>query len=95
METVLEATARLRSSGFVVDFAATEDGRLRCGECGEVLDPSTMVIDEVVRYEGASNPDDQAILFALHGRCERPGLYLSAFGSGASPADDAVLRRLP
>ena len=33
METVLEATARLRKSGFVVDFAATEDGQLRCGEC--------------------------------------------------------------
>src|SRR3954451_4294055 len=95
METVLEATARLRKSGFVVDFAATEDGLLRCGECDEVRDPSTMVIDEVVRYEGVSNPDDEAILFALHCRDDRPGLFLSAFGPGASPADDAVLRRLP
>jgi hypothetical protein len=54
-----------------------------------------MAIDEVVRYEGQSNPDDQAILSALRCSCEQKGLYVTAFGSGASTADVAVLQHLP
>ena len=95
MEMVLEATARLRDSGYVVDFTATKDGRLRCGACRTVHDPTSMVIDEIVRCEGASDPDDQTILFALQCSCERPGLNVTGFGTSASAADVAVLRRLP
>jgi hypothetical protein len=95
METVLEATARLNDVGYTADFTATEAGQLRCGACGTTHDPATMAIDEVVRYEGQSNPDDQAILLALRCSCEQKGLYVTAFGSGASTADVAVLQHLP
>ncbi|MEX2293415.1 MAG: hypothetical protein WD691_06465 [Acidimicrobiales bacterium] len=95
METILEATGRLRLAGYSVDFTATEDGRLCCGDCGSLHDPATVTIDEVVRYEGASNPDDETILFALRCSCSRRGLYSTGFGPSAGPADTAVLRRLP
>jgi len=95
METVLEATQRLRADGYDADFTPTADGRLRCGACGTEHDPETMAVDEVVRYEGASDPQDEAILLALRCTCGRRGLYSTAFGPAASPADDAVLRRLP
>lgn len=95
METVLEASARLRAKGYAADFHASEDGLLRCGGCLADHDPSAMVIDEVVRYEGASDPDDETILLALHCHCGRSGLYVAAFGPSASAADVAVLERLP
>lgn len=91
METVLEAAARLRRIGYTADFSPTEDGRLQCDTCGELHDPATMVIDEVVRYEGASDPDDEAILLAMRCVCDRAGLYVAAFGPNASAADAAVL----
>lgn len=94
METVLEAAARLRGAGYDVDFDATEDGHLRCSACGTLHDPATMAVDEVVRYEGASNPDDQAILLALRCECSRRGLYVAGFGPTATAADAAVLRHL-
>ena len=94
METVLDATARLRAAGYGGDFVATEDGRLRCAACGTEHDPAAMVIDEVVRYEGASDPDDEAILLALSCDCGQQGLYVTGFGPAAGAADAAVLRRL-
>lgn len=94
METILEATERLRAEGYVDDFSSTEEGCLRCQGCGAVHDPQELTIDEVVRYEGASDPDDQEILFALKCGCGQRGLYVSAFGPGVSSRDTAVLRRL-
>jgi hypothetical protein len=95
METLLEATTRLRHRGFDEDFAATAPGRLWCEGCGRDHDPAEMIIDEMVRYEGASDPDDQTILLALDSACGRRGLYSAAFGT-ATPAEDvAVLHRLP
>ncbi len=95
METILEAAARLREAGYVADFSATEDGRLRCGACGTEHDPETMVIDETVRYEGLSDPGDETILLALRCGCDRRGLYTTAYGANAGTGDTAVLRRLP
>lgn len=95
METLLEATQRLRAAGFDVDFSATPAGQLRCPACGEDHDPEKMTIHEIVRYEGASDPDDEAILLALECSCGRRGLYTAAFGPGMEPADVAVLHRLP
>jgi hypothetical protein len=94
METLLEATSRLRSAGYDVEFNATEDGQLRCVACGDDHDPTEIVIDQVVRYEGMSNPDDEAILLALRCTCGRRGLYVTGFGPTATTADVAILPRL-
>lgn len=48
-----------------------------------------------MRFEGASDPEDEAILFAL--RCEVHGIkgtYVVAYGAAVDPLDAAVVRRL-
>lgn len=94
METILEASERLRRRGYAGDFSATDEGLLRCQGCGTNHEPAELEIHEVVRYEGASNPDDEEILFALECGCGRRGLYVSAFGPGVGTGDVAVLRKL-
>jgi len=93
METMTDAIARLRTIGYEVDFAATTDGRLVCLECGVVYDPGVIGIDHTVRFEGDSNPDDEAILLALRGADGCMGLFSAAFGPSA-PAHDAEVLRL-
>ena len=95
MEPQFETRRRLRSSGFDLDFTAVDGGLLRCGGC--VLDhrPEEMTIVEIVRYEGISDPDDEAILFALACGDGHRGLYTAPFGPAATPADVEVLHRLP
>lgn len=94
METILEAAARLKDAGYTVDYSSTEDGNLRCGACGTEHAPAEMTVDEVVRYEGASNPDDETILLALRCACGARGLYVAAYGPNASATDARVLRDL-
>lgn len=95
METIPEVARRLRAAGYVVDFTATEQGNLRCGECGSEHAPAEMQIDETVRYEGVTNPADETILLALDCECGKKGLFYAGFGINASTADARVLRNLP
>ncbi len=95
MDTLLDATDRLRARGFDHDFSATSSGRLRCAASDVEHDPEVMRIEEIVRYEGASDPNDQSIMLALSCRCGRRGLYSAAFGPDTAEADVAVLHRIP
>jgi hypothetical protein len=94
METVLEAIERVRAAGYSREWSATDNGRLRCGECHEVLDAAQVSIDETVRFEGASDPDDEVILFAIAGPCGHRGYYLTAYGPDTPPSDVTVLQAL-
>lgn len=94
METLSEAIRRLTDAGYVHDFRA-EGGQLVCDRCGSRFDPSEMTIDEIVRFEGMSDPDDEAILYALGTGSGSLGLYSAAYGPAATTDDVAVSRALP
>ena len=94
METLHEAIARLRELGYTQDWYA-EDGSLRCGVCDVAYDPAIVTVDHIVRFEGTSDPGDEAILFALTAECSHRGLYSAAYGADMAPADIAVVRLLP
>lgn len=94
METMLEAMSRLRADGFTSNWLAVPSGRLRDADSGAVFEAGDLVIHEIVRFEGASDPDDEAILYALSCPVSK-GLFATAFGPN-TPVDDAdVLAQLP
>jgi hypothetical protein len=94
MESLSEAIRRLVARGFEHGLIAV-DGQLRDLATGELFDPKSLSIDEVVRFEGESEPGEQAILFALRSASGGPlGTYTAVYGP-AMPAEDAhVVRRL-
>ena len=94
METLVEAMARLRALGYDMDLSAAPGGQLRCGVCDELIDADQATIDEIVRFEGDSNPDDESILAAISMPSGHRGLYTSAYGSDVSPDDADVLQAL-
>lgn len=94
METLVEAMRRLRSSGYTYDFVASPTGGLICRTRGISQEPETVEIRETVRFEGESNPDDQAILLALSCPDGCRGQYSAAFGPGTAAADVKALVRL-
>lgn len=94
METLTEAMQRLRADGFVHDLQAAFGGQLRCGTCGSLSDPELLAIAETIRFEGDSNPDDEAILIAIICPSGCLGQFSSAFGPTASALDTEVLQRL-
>ncbi|MGZ4716620.1 MAG: hypothetical protein ACXWCB_07950 [Acidimicrobiales bacterium] len=95
METVLDASTRLRAAGFTTDLSAGPNSQLRCAACGARIDAARCTVVDIVRFEGESNPDDEAILVALISPCGHKGLFSCAHGqtTGADATD--VLRALP
>ena len=95
METLSEALRRLERRGFRSAFRATPEGSLAL-EGGKPIAPETLVIDETVRFEGESDPEDEAVVFALRSQDGRlRGTFVAAFGPQMEPACAAVLHRLP
>ena len=93
-ESLSEALGRLYSRGFTHNLRA-DAGRLRDLATGERHDPELLAIAEIVRFEGASDPDEQAILFALEAPPGRPlGTWATAYGPAMPPEDVEVVRRI-
>jgi hypothetical protein len=93
-ETVSEALNRLNAAGYTDSYRAEPDG-LRAVNARCIHAPENVVIDEVVRFEGASDPDDEAIVFALRCTPHRiKGTYATSYGPNIAAADAEMVRRL-
>jgi hypothetical protein len=97
LETMSAALARLEGDGFTDDFRAVADGLRHLHDDGEshVMAPEELTVREVVRFEGASDPDEEAAVFALECECGIKGTYVVTYGPGMSPEDNEVVLRLP
>ena len=91
--TMACAVDDLTRRGFIADLRAV-DGTLRAAT-GEILRPRDMVIREIYRFEGVSDPDDTEILYAIESAGGVRGTLADAFGVYADPATAAALRDVP
>ncbi len=95
MSTEREVIERMRAEGYTHEFFIAGDG-VRCPECDSpVLAPEAVTVDQVQRVEGDSNPEEQAIVFAVSdGPCGLKGVLVSTFGPEVTGGNADVLRRL-
>lgn len=93
--SLVDEIGALRARGFTADFGVGPDGRLRCNTCGHLHEPSDVVIESTARFEGASNPDDQAIVFGLRcTACDVRGVLVTAYGPTATAEEAAIVTAL-
>ncbi len=92
--TLAGALDELARRGFTEGFRVV-DGGLRALGQAETMKPKDLVIREVYRFEGISDPDDMAILYALESVNGVRGTLADAFGVYSDPATTAVLETVP
>jgi hypothetical protein len=88
------ALEQLARRGFIDGFRVVDDN-LQALMAGKVLQPNELVIREVYRFEGVSDPDDMAVVYALASTTGVQGTLVDAFGVYADPAKSAVLAKIP
>ena len=94
LESLAHAITRLEERGFRHSLRA-RGGELRTVGSGESIAPEDLEIDEIVRFEGETDPAEEMALFALRGPDGAPfGTYSSMYGPATLPEDVAVVRRL-
>src|SRR5437667_8398557 len=92
--TELTALDDLARRGFSDGFRVV-DGNLRVLTTGKLLRPEDLVIREVYRFEGISDPDDMAIVYAIESTTVVRGTLIDAFGVYADPGMARVLAAVP
>ena len=75
----VEKTAELKKEGFDAEFQMTESG-LRDLKSGKIYQPEELHIVDFFRFEGITNPDDMAILYAIKADDGLKGTILDAYG---------------
>ena len=94
METVSEALQRLTNAGYIDDYRAETRG-LRSRSNGTVHPPDLFRVDEVVRFEGDSDPSDESAVFALTSEADgTKGTYTVAYGPMMDAMDADIVRLL-
>src|SRR5262245_26244104 len=94
METLHSAVARLERAGYADALRARADGFLEV-RTGRIHAPETLIVDEVVRFEGESDPADEAVLYALRSQDESVhATFVATFGPSADPISGPLIRRL-
>ncbi len=92
--TLSETINGLKKDGYSLDFNVKQE-RIICHEANSVLLPEDFEIDKVYRFEGATNPDDQSILYAISSlKFGVKGVLVNGYGISADAATDAIIDRL-
>ncbi len=93
-ETLSQAVDRLTAHGYTDVFRAEPDG-MRAVVSGILYRPESLVVEEFARFEGSSDPADEAIVLAL--RCREDGIkgtYTLPFGPGMGALEAEMMHRL-
>ncbi|HEV7622070.1 MAG TPA: phosphoribosylpyrophosphate synthetase [Flavisolibacter sp.] len=89
--TVSEAINDLKKRGFTEDFNLAEN----CLMCNaQKFNPDDFEISEVYRFEGDSNPDDEAIVYGIESKNGIKGVLVNAYGYQSNPVSDEIVRKL-
>lgn len=93
-DTLSEAVNDLQKKGYTYDFVLTGDS-LQCNKLDYALYPDQFKIDEFHRFEGASDPDDNSILFAVSSDTFNvKGLLVDAYGAYSDPISADMIQKL-
>lgn len=79
-DTVTEATEDLQSRGFTVDFHLVENG-IGSKSLKKDWNAGELEVVEFYRFEGATNPSDNMILYAIECKDGQKGTLLDAYGA--------------
>lgn len=92
--TLSETVNGLKKEGYTLDFNIRQDC-IVCHQTSTVLSPDDFEIDKVYRFEGASNPDDEAIVYAISSSThDVKGTLVNGYGIYADEASAALVEKL-
>jgi hypothetical protein len=93
-DTLTEAINALRKQGYTEDYNLLSD----CIECktgNYKLSPKDFQVDKVFRFEGPTDPADEAVLYAISSpKRGTKGLLVNAYGIYADEATNDLVEKL-
>lgn len=92
--TVSETVDGLKKEGYTMDFNIRHKC-IVCNQTNTILSPDDFEIDKVYRFEGESNPDDEAVVYAISSPTFGvKGTLVNAYGIYADVPSAALVEKL-
>ena len=90
-DTVSQAVTGLKDRGYSLDFNL----KTNCIECeGQKFNSQDFQITEFHRFEGNSDPGDEAVVYAIESDNGLKGVLVNAFGVYAESLSDEMIKKL-
>ncbi len=90
--TLVETLENLRKEGYTEDFNVRFDSLICDKAC---LLPQEFEVDQVFRFEGNTNPSDEAILFAISSKNgDLKGVLVNSYGVYADEMTEEMIDKL-
>lgn len=89
--TITEAIEQLKKQGFTLDFNL-EHNRLKVDQQEYTADEFEIV--DLYRYEGQSDPADEATVYALASKSGIKGVLVTGYGAAIDEAAEETLKHL-
>jgi hypothetical protein len=80
--------------GYKANFEATKSG-LKELESGKTYDPETLSVVNFYRFEGASDPADNSILYMIEATDGTKGTLVDSYGAYSDPDVDKMIKKIP
>ncbi len=95
-DTLTGALEQLKTKGYTHDFSIRPgEDCLVCNSSSVSLSPEDFKIDEVIRFEGQTDPDDEMILFAISSdKFGVKGFLLNAYSIYADEINSRIVEKL-
>jgi hypothetical protein len=89
--TVSEAIEQLRQKGFTMDFNLEKN----CIVCHpDKFNPDDFEIVDVYRYEGNTDPADEATVYAIESKTGLKGVLVTGYGISTDTMSTEILNKL-
>jgi hypothetical protein len=92
-DTVTEAISDLKARGYTLDFNLQVNA-LQCFNPDLNLEPEEFEIKEIYRFEGATNPSDEEIVYAIESKDGHKGVFVNGYGPSADAVGAEMMKKL-
>ncbi len=90
-DTVSEAVNGLKKRGYNLDFNLSEN----CLIChGDKFDINDFEITEMHRFEGNTDPSDEAVVYAIESKDGQKGVLVNGYGISAETISGEMAKKL-
>lgn len=98
LKTLSEVYNSLNKRGITKEICMNEDHQMILGKKEKIYSPEDLVIVKSYRFEGESNPDDNAVLYLIEDRDGELATLLDSYGATSNYSGeefDNFLRKVP
>ena len=98
LKTLSQVINVLRERGITREICMTEDKKFILQETDIAYEPTDLSIVKSYRFEGDSNPEDNAVLYVLQDKTGLQSLILDSYGAESNYSGDEFdnfLREIP